>query len=257
MYLRLKKLTIVKKNYSVVIFVHILSFLFLPATHGQIKDEQSDYYNWFDEITGIENSNLFEGTLNVEKYITLGKSYKFLDSPDYLIGNITYDGEPYFNIDMKYDLYEDEVLLGLRSNSGIKMLQLIKDKIDEFVIDGRKFINLKNERDKSLHVPGFHEVLMETSFFTLLKRHKKIKYTRYKKSRVFHKFVGANEYYLEYENHFYNIKGKKGIARIFPDYKTEMNKHSVESLRKTDMDEYIIGLLRVIEGHLISEKKTL
>ncbi|WP_396589492.1 hypothetical protein [Allomuricauda sp. R78024] len=246
-----------RESYLIIISAQILSLVFLSTIHSQIKEKEIDYYNWFDEITGAENSNLYEGILSVEKYATLDKSHEFFISSEYLKGNIVYDEEPYFNIDLKYDIYEDEVLLGLRSNSQILMVKLVKERIGEFIINEHRFIRVNDGEDRNPNTLGFQEVLMETSFFTLLKKHKKIKYTRYKKSRVFHKFVSSDEYYLAYEHHFYNIKNKKDIIRIFPEYRAETNKRSLESLRKTDKDKYMIDLLHIVDSRLISDKKTL
>ncbi|SNZ00483.1 hypothetical protein [Flagellimonas pacifica] len=239
------KMSTLKKYIGVIVF-----FSFSGCAYCQTLNEEKDFYIWFDEMAGIENANLYEGTVHVQKYATLDGEHKFYKTFNYLNGHIVYNGEAYFNIDMKYDIYEDEILLALRSSSRVMMLQLIKERIKEFVIDERRFIGMENESSTTF---GFYEALMETSFFTFLKKHKKIRYPS-KKNILFHRFVIKNEYYLNYKQRNYNIRNKKDIIKIFPQYKTSLNKFSMESLRKTDKDEYLLKLLDVVHNNLQSEK---
>ena len=82
------------------------------------------------------------------------------------------------------------------------MLQLIKDRISEFVIDGHRFVKRDSKENESNGTDGFFEVIMENPFFTALKKHKKVKHPVYKKNKVFSKFVGDEEYFIDFENQF-------------------------------------------------------
>ena len=243
------------KEYKVMITMSLLFICFLQ-TFAQVKNNESDYYKWFDEVTGTENSNLYEGTLVVEEYVFFKDSHKFFGSQEYLSGNVVYGGEAYFNIEMKYDLYEDEVLLGLKSDEGIKMLRLVKERIDEFIIEEHKFRKLDCEIGKTNNVPGFQEVLMETVFFTFFKKHNKLKYTRYDGNRIFHEFISDNKYTLAYNGFCFNIKSKKDIVKIFPEYKSHINKNIVDAERKINKEQYLIKILRIVDD-LLERKKEL
>ncbi|MEM9648344.1 MAG: hypothetical protein AAF969_07670 [Bacteroidota bacterium] len=224
------------------------------ASMAQLQEAEQEYYNWFDGITGVENSNLYEGTLTVENYALEKGSHRFFESPNYLVGSIVYDDQAYFGISMKYDIYEDELLLGLRSDSGIKLLQLIKDRVREFTIDGRRFRNMGCGMDEQAHGSGFYEVLQENASFSFLKKHYKEKFSKYGKNRVFHKFTDMTKYFLVYKNHCYTIKSKKDIFKIFPHFRTELKSRSLGKSRARD-EAYLTRLLQTVD-YLISNEKT-
>ncbi|SHG21822.1 hypothetical protein [Flagellimonas flava] len=221
---------------------------------AQLQQEEQDYYNWFDGITGVENSNLYEGTLTVENYALEKGSHRFFESPNYLVGSIVYDDETYFNISMKYDIYEDELLLGLRSDSGIKLLQLVKDRIKGFTIDGHRFRSMGCGMDEQVQGSGFYEVLQENASFSFLKKHYKEKFSKYGKNRIFHKFVDKTKYFLFYKNSCYTIKSKKDIFKIFPQFRTELNSRSPRK-SKASNEAYLTRLLQTVD-YLISNEKT-
>ncbi|WP_422348408.1 hypothetical protein [Flagellimonas sp.] len=223
---------------------------------GQSSIQEKDHYNWFDKTTGIENTNLLEGTLTVAKYGTVDGTHKFYASNDYLKGHIVFDGETYFDVDMKYDLYEDELLLPLRSDAQVQLLKLVKERISEFVIDGRRFLAVVHEGEGQAKVTSFYEVLSENPLFRLLKKHKKVGFANYKKNLVRYKFVSKNAYYVNHGGHLTEIKNKKDILRIFPEAKSALNKQSFDNLKKTNRDEYVIKMMEVIHQQLLSNKST-
>ncbi|WP_431122020.1 hypothetical protein [Flagellimonas flava] len=223
---------------------------------GQSSIQDKDHYNWFDKTTGIENTNLLEGTLTVEKYGAVDGTHKFYASNDYLKGYIVFDGETYFDVDMKYDLYEDELLLPLRSDAQVQLLKLVKERISEFVIDGRRFIVVIHKGEGQAKVTSFYEMMSETPWFRLLKKHKKVGFTNYKKNLVRYKFVSKDAYYVNHGDHLTEIKNKKDILRIFPEAKSALNKQSIDNLKKANRDEYFIKMMDVIHQQLLSNKST-
>ncbi|WP_223826577.1 hypothetical protein [Flagellimonas sp. S3867] len=240
------------KECKVMIAVSLL-LICVQLTFAQVKNNESEYYKWFDEVTGTENSNLYEGTLVVEEYVFFKDSHRFFSSSEYLSGNVVYGGESYFNIEMKYDLYEDQVLLGLRSDVGLKMLRLVKDRIDEFVIGEHKFKKIDCEKDKTSYVHGFQEILIETTFFSFFKKNSKQRYTRYEGNRIYHEFVSDNKYTLGYKGSCYNIKSKKDIVKIFPEYKSQINRNIADSYRKVNKELYLIKILGIVSD--LEERK--
>ncbi|MCL6265473.1 hypothetical protein [Flagellimonas myxillae] len=234
---------------------YILSFTFLGIGFGQTSVPEQEYYRWFDTATGWESSNLFEGTLTTEKYGTLDGNHKYYDSNDYLTGHIVFDGATYFDVKLRYDIYEDELLLPLRSDSRAMMLKLVKERIAEFQIGGHRFIGVSNEDHENGQVYGFYEVLKQTSLLSLLKKHKKVGFANYKKNYVRYRFVDKSEYYVDHTGELFKIKNKKDILKIFPQLRGKLNKQSFESLRKKDMDTYLIKMIEVV--HQFLSQKTL
>ncbi|MEX0313993.1 MAG: hypothetical protein AB3N18_07435, partial [Allomuricauda sp.] len=86
------------------------------------------------------------------------------------------------------------------------------------------------------------------------KKHKKARYPVYKKNMVLSKFVGEADYYLDYGDTLYQIKKKKDIIKIFPQYKTDLNKNSGKSKGKTEKDKHLVKLLDIVHNRMQLEK---
>nr|WP_299389278.1 hypothetical protein [Allomuricauda sp.] len=234
----------------VPICISFCAAFFSSPTLAQTNTEDREYYTWFDGVTGPENANLFEGTLNIEKYAALEGSHKFYSSNDYLKGYITYDGETYFDVDLKYDIYEDQLLLPLRSESTVLLLQLVKHRVDGFGIDGHDFVRLQSNTATD-HSGEFYEILLEQSHFTLYKRHKKVGYPNYQKNFIRYKFVSKDEYVLVYGDQQHWVKNKKDVLKVFKEHKLVVKDRTLESLRKNDKDAYMIKLMQLVHRQFL------
>ena len=105
--------------------------------------DQRDYYNWFDEQVGIENTGIFNGIRYKELYRIKDGKHKFYKSPEYQTANIWYDDQPYYDIPLKYDLFEDQLIISLQTDSGSSIIQLLKEEVTGFQLDNKQFVHLK------------------------------------------------------------------------------------------------------------------
>ena len=217
------------------------------------ETSQSSYYNWFDNLIGVENTGLFDGIQYKEQYRTINEKHKFYNSPRFLKGNLIYDEQPYYNIDMKYDLYEDVVLIRLDNpDGGDVILQLIKSKIKEFTINGNRFINLDYNTTITEVSLGFHEVLFQKNEIVFYKKNKKSKKDRLDQKILYSEFNDDSNYKLFYNNEFYDIKSKRNLIKIFPDLKKEINAFHDKnrSLLDSNPDAYMLQLMKSIQNNL-------
>lgn len=102
-----------------VTFFNIILFLVLQLkvtlAFCQYDTNKKDHYIWFDNIIGYENSGIYNGTLFLEKYKTESNNHHFFLDNKYKLGNLIYDNQPYYNVYLKYDIYEDELIAKLPS----------------------------------------------------------------------------------------------------------------------------------------------
>ena len=242
------KKPLIKGYFSVVISLLLFLFCFPTETRSQASLDESSRYQWFDYMIGIGNSGLYSGVVYKEKYLIINDKHKFFHSSNSLYGFISYDGQPHFDVPMKYDLYEDEVLVKFK----ITTLLLAKSKIDSFIVDNTKFlkINYEAKDPKDVKLDGFFELLAETSFYKLIKKHKKKKIERIGNKFTYYEFNDKNIYFLLYKNSYHKISTKSDIVKIFPQFKQEIMSYSNKSLRRRDKEAYLLDLLnRVSEIH--------
>ncbi|KQC28971.1 hypothetical protein [Flagellimonas eckloniae] len=238
------------------LFSFLVGFLLnFVLCHGQISEKERDYYLLFDDFIGVDNTNLYQGVLYVKEYRTINENTQFFRSDDFLSGSIDYNGQMYFDLDLKYDVYNDELLLKIIQKAGGGTIKLFKENIESFEIEGRVFEQIYAE---SLPT-GFYEVLVKNAFFTLYAKRVKKKFER-KDTFIFDEFLdGRSEYVLCYTNKYVLLKSKKSITGLFPEFKNDINEYyrKVNWRTKTDTDGFHIGLMKRIEIQLSNTKKPL
>ena len=235
----------------------VLTLLLLPCICvGQMEQKTSEYYNWFDQIVGQENIGLYNGKQYVNLYLnkTFDNKHQFFRSEKLLKGSVTYDGQTYYDMNMMYDLDTDNLIVTLKSGSVASFLQLIRSKVNEFTIDGSRFVYFDGFAENSTAVNGFYEVLLENNSLSLLKKHKKNKKRRLEEldgNRAYYEFVDAYEYLLFAGGEYKNIESRSDIIKRYPNLKKEIktfyNKN--KKLKKNQPDIFLKKLFEsVVSG---------
>jgi len=233
-------------------------FLLLSAIHVKAQQaDQIDYYNWFDQQVGIENTGLFNGIRYKELYRIKNGKHKFYKSPEYLSANILYDGQPYYDIPLKYDLFDDELIISLQTVSGSSIIQLLKEKVAGFELDNKRFVHLKGiEVFKSNdEIDGFYEILEEGKSLTLYKKHRKLRKKILENKAILNEFRNDDLYYIYRENLFYPVKTKNDLIKIFPERKKQINAFfsGNKYLMDTDYDLFMTQIADRIDTALTTK----
>lgn len=226
---------------------------------GQITNEESEIYSWFDEIVGVDNSNLFNGIEFKEKFRFLNEHTNYFKTNKFLEGSIIYDGEQFFKVPIKYDAYQQHVIIKLPyRNSGDAILKLYNSKIDAFSIEGSNFKNIQNFSNESVEISGFHEIIFQNSILTLYSKHQKVKREITFEREAYSEFIDAKSTpILYYKNTYYYIKNQKQLAAIFPDFKKEIyiDFKSFKANKRWDMKDFLVNELSKLSTLLLNENK--
>ncbi len=240
-------------DFRLFLLTALLNLALIPGGQAQDSSER-EYYNWFDSQVGVENTGLFNGTRYRELYRIRDGKHKFFQSPEFLTGNLLYDGQPYYDIPMKYDLFEDELIIELQAASGKSILKLLKDEVEGFEIDGHKFRHLRDTKvyRSADDIDGFYEVLSETSSILLLKKHLKLRKKVLEDKMVLNEFREDDSYYIHYEGLYHPVRNKNDLIKAFPESKKEINDFYSGSkfLLKTDPDLFMKRILERIDSSL-------
>ncbi len=204
--------------------------------------------NSVDQIIGQENTGLYNGTKYIELYRTINEHHKFFNSSKFLLGSLVYNGQYYGNVNLKYDLNADDLLLDISYLQKFSILKLYKSKISEFNLDGKQFINIGDY--SSDITEGFHEVLWNTDDLKLLKKHRKERFKRFSKKFVHYEFFDENSYFFEYKNVFYPLKKKGDLLKVFPEFRKLINRLYNKGLVKINPKANYILILGEIQKSL-------
>ncbi|MDB4292281.1 hypothetical protein N9954_02665 [Maribacter sp.] len=221
-----------------IVYFAIWAFLFYyPPLYSQINEQETSYYDWFDNTVGQENSSLFNGILFVDTYKVINEKHHFLDSPDFMLGSVVYDGQMYYEQQLKYDLFTDELLVNPRGTSIALIVQLRKSNTEGFFLKDRKFIRVdKSEENKLATDLGFCEVLSERNGALLLNKHTKIMTSKRNNEFEYKEFYRSNRYYMVLDKTYYSVDSQSDWISIFPEYKKDIKAlyRAYKTLRKTD-----------------------
>ncbi|TXN35548.1 hypothetical protein FVB32_13290 [Flagellimonas hymeniacidonis] len=232
---------------KVVILTVLASFSWNAKLVAQVEQNDIAYYKWFDELIGIENTSLYNGIGAVEKYRVINEHHKFYKTTDFLSGSIVYDGQYYSGLEMKYDLDEDVVLLNQQSGLRIVLLQLIKNKTEQFAIDNHTFININDSLSRANGILGFHEVLLQNPRLKLLEKHTKKRFKRQGKKSLYYEFKSRNFNLLFYKDRYYTVGNRKDFIKIFPEFKKEIEAYSRKTFPKSNYRQHLIALTKRID----------
>ena len=203
----------------------ICVFSFLSATlplHSQPGDENKitelNYY--FVERYGPDQ-NLINGAL----YINLHRQatgHKFLGEDVFTTGRVVLDNREYNDLRLKYDLYNQEVILQYDFlKGGTKEIILNSLRIQEFELEGRVF--------RRIHFPEtgalFFQVIAEGDigcYHHYLKEiipkvsgeHSLLEFSQTKRKSFIARY-----------SELHKFKGSRSFTRIFPEYRSQLQKY--------------------------------
>ena len=263
--------TILKKLFESIpgIFLFVLCGIIpMQILNGQENKNIAGYYALFDQTIGVTNSGIFNGVLYVEKHPVRGEDHKFFGSKSFMPGSVDYNEQSYFNVELKYDVYDDQLLIRNSEISGSPIAILDKEYIATFKINGHIFKNISFSTGKSNELSGFFEVLIDNDSLTLLKKHKKKIFRMLEDetdgvdlygSKLYYKFKDQYFYYLYFNRYYYPLKKAGSLNAIFPQYKTQLKeiykRHG--ALRKTDSESYLIAVIKDLSDTLIRNNNSM
>lgn len=225
-------------------------------SYSQVSEKE--YMKWFDSKIGPENTSLYNGFLDdgdgvIERNKSYGRTQRYFMGFEYMEGDLVYEEQPYYNFEMKYDLFEDELLLNLKSSRNtILSMRPIKNKVNSFRIGGKEFININiySEEDVA-DIEGFAEVLYNGDSFKLLKKHQKKRIVHKTTNGIIYEYVDKNFNFLYFNKNFYRVKKLNDFTKIFPEFKKEIKKYRISKKTK---DVNMLSLVQRLQS-LISAKK--
>ena len=137
---------------------------------------------------------------------------------------------------------------GESENFGI---ELINDKVSQFSINNKKFINLSNiTKDSIKGIKGYYEENFVSERISFYIKHKKGTKTFIQNQAVYNDFEVENEFLLLINNNYNQIKNKKDVVTLFTQYKNEINNFYSDNskLQKINKTEFYEKLFRFIDN---------
>lgn len=241
-------------------FRYFVFFLFIGiiSINSQTTSDLKDYYKLFDSIVGHGNIGIYDGTEHKVAYVTLKGNHQFYFTSDYLVGNVIYDDQPYYDIQMKYDIFNDELIVKLPNGLAFIVIQLIKEKVNSFSLNNTQFnritvINKENLVEENF---GFYELLYQSDHLSLYKKHKKLRTYHLDKEFAYNKFNYKSEYLIYYNDKYHDIKSKRTFIQLFPKSRKQINSffNKNKILMKSDYELFLTYLMKLLSKNIADHK---
>lgn len=153
----------------------------------------------------------------------------FFDSPALLPGTVYYNGKPYYNVLLHYDLTTDDLIINdYTQNHAIK---LVREKIDSFFIRQHKFVRMYPDSLHSFTGTGFYESLFEGKVSVLAKREKKFQLSLNAADKTAG-YLSYDNYFIKKEEQLFTIHNKASILPVLGDKKAQVK----EFIKKNRLD---------------------
>lgn len=240
------------------IAILIIYFISIPQKlAAQISNDQF-ISNWFDTKVGKENLDINNGTLHLNPYKTVGENNMYYSTDKFSKGDVCYDNQTYLDVNLKYDIYKDELIINPYGESEYIGIILIQQKIESFAINDTKFVKIeKRENNLPEFTTGFYEEKkIAPDFIFYIKYHKDIQ-KGINDNGVFYNFKENNSFFIDLKNKTYRIKSKNDIIRLFPDQKKQINAFYFMNteIQKSDLNEFMKKLMKHINNSITIQNK--
>jgi hypothetical protein len=143
------------------------------------------------------------------------KGDQFLYSPDFLPGSVTIEGRTFSNLKLKYDIYNDELIM-ITANGII--IQLNKEMVEAFSMNPDNIYNFtKLEADTLNSLSGYVNVLYEGNTSLFVKYRKEI--LQLAVENKYDMFNQINRIYVKKDGVISRVDTKREFLNLFKDKK--------------------------------------
>lgn len=186
-----------------------------PAGTGYLAAET------LQQDTLLENQILFNGRMWINQYFKVMED-QFLFSKDFLPGSVTINGRTFDDLEIRYDIYNDEIIIP--TNHGL-LIQLNKEMIDSFNITFENksyhFTNIRTDSVKGFN--GYLNVLYQGETTLYVKHKKEIAFLAVE--RKFDVFYKTQRMYIVRDNTIIPLSRRRELYKLLDDYKAQVRSY--------------------------------
>lgn len=218
------------------------TFKFILFSFLGVTAQSNDVFVWYDSQVSKENTALYNGTEFINTFNLIDDKHRFFETSDFTTGDVEYNNQKYFNASLRYDLYNDEIIVKIETAQGIQELLLLKEKVNNFRLGVIYFEKLDDSAAGKTFSPGYYQLLTENSDFKLYKKnHKKIS-RKIKNKTIFYSFIELNpQYVLKTNDGYHNITRMRDLSVIYPIFRNELSNFKLTSKDYKYNDRVVIN----------------
>jgi len=172
-----------------------------------------------DKELSTGNTIFFRGKIHLNRDIPFNKSHRYLFDDTMHISEIKYENQEYYNNKIKYDIFQDIVIVNPVNQSEKLFVELDKNKVEYFTIENKKFVKLDLPKDNI----SFCEENLSTDNFIFYIKYIKKPTEILSDNGVTISYELRTKFIIETKKTFREVTNKKSLINIFPNLKSEIN----------------------------------
>ncbi len=227
--------------------IKYILFIIIMLNGLNLLAQPKEIYTWFDDEVGLENSVLYNGVEFINLYNPINNKHRFFKTSTFSNGEVTYNDQTFYNVSLRYDLFEDHLIVKIENQKGRNQILLLKEKIERFRIGETQFEKIGENEINNAISSGFYELLTENDFFKLYKWNRKELDKGIKNDAVYYEFNEIKPVYIVKTNsEFFEVKRKRDLTKKYPEFKSELSnfRWSSKNFEKND-NQLILAINRL------------
>ena len=227
----------------------IVLFSIFYSTICFCQNNEKAIYASFDKLLGKNNLEYFNGAIHINNDRTVTGKHRYFENQNFELGEIEFNNQLYSNLYLKYDIYNENVVLNLEENYNNSGLNIIAENLSYFVINNKRFVNSnKLESFPENLRKGFYQEVKISENITLYIKYLKKKSEVIKDTSILLDYNLQNDFILRKNGTYYNHDSKKEISKIFVNSRNKIDKYYKEksAIEKENKVLFMIELIKIL-----------
>ncbi|WP_157540999.1 hypothetical protein [Hymenobacter aerophilus] len=207
----------------------------MAAYAAPIPESVRQVYTAADPVSSL----LYNGPeyVNYAMRYAVQTGHQFFLAPEPQPGSVFYHHQPFDNLQLRYDVVLDQVVLTQPTSP--LTLRLVNEKLDRFTIAGHRFERLRAADSTASGLPatGYYEVLAEGPV-RLLARRTKRKQERIEGRVVRAEFIGNDRLYIHKAGRYYAVNSKSAAQKLLADRESEVRAYMRQNKLKLKRKQF-------------------
>jgi hypothetical protein len=162
--------------------------------------------------------HLYNGSEYFE-YEPIDDEHPYFLTEEWSYSDLKYDGDWYRNVPLMLNLDKDKLIASYYHNGNL--MQLVERRVDEFTLQGHRFINLKNTTDSTTLKTGYYEVLYNGNTPVFVKRSKEL-IEKLEGIEITRKFTESSQVFIVSNGQFIKVRNLRDVTVALRDKKKEI-----------------------------------
>lgn len=226
----------------------ILFFLFINCCFTYLsyaqKVNHKEINKAYDDLVQQNNTGLFDGPEFQDIYLTNSNSNRYFDQFDFSKGSVVYNDQKYFDVFMKYDIFDDQIIVRSDDDLNLFKVNLNSENITEFTIQDRRFVSIPALND--INNTKFYEIAYKGENSILYIKHRKeIKETTINYT-LRYDFQEKNYYVLFINKSYQSFESVKELKKILSQREKQIQSFYKihKDIYKSNIDQFMIDLIK-------------